>query len=94
MQAPIGQQVIANGVLQKIDTLPYGHAVWHYRLDTPIPVYTMVVGIAGSPAPGCRTPAAPPGASPITVWAYPQDSTYAVAGRSAERARWSTTSPA
>ena len=59
VQAPIGQQVIANGVLPVIDTLPYGHAVWHYRLDTPIPVYNMVVGmgrLARTPSP---TPAVP-----------------------------------
>ena len=57
VQAPIGQQVIANGVLQSIDTLPYGNAVWHYRLDTPIPVYNMVVGmgrLARSPPPPSR----------------------------------------
>ena len=80
VQAPLGQQVIANGVLEKIDTLPYGHAVWHYRLDTPIPVYTMVVGVgrlARTPLPeaGCAVKCVP-----LSVWTYPQDSAYAVAG--------------
>ncbi len=79
VQVPVGQQVVANGVLEKIDTLPYGHAVWHYRLDTPIPVYTMVVGVgrlarARLPDAGCATKCVP-----LTVWTYPQDSAYAAA---------------
>ena len=80
VQAPVADQVIANGVLEKIDTLAYGHAVWHYRLDTPIPVYTMVVGIGRL----SRTRLADAGCAvkcvPLTVWTYPQDSAYAVSG--------------
>jgi len=77
VQVPLGQQVIANGVLAKIDTLPYGHAVWHYNLNTPVPVYTMVVGIgrlARTPLPdaGCGVKCVP-----LSVWSYPQDSAYA-----------------
>jgi len=80
VQAPIGQQVIANGVLEKIDTLPYGHAVWHYQLNTPIPVYSMVVGVgrlarSALPNAGCAVKCVP-----LSVWAYPQDSAYAVSG--------------
>jgi aminopeptidase N len=80
VQAPLGDQVIANGVLEKIDTLPYGHAVWHYRLKTPIPVYTMVVGI-GKLA-GTRLPDAACDVKcvPLSVWTYPRDSAYAVTG--------------
>jgi aminopeptidase N len=80
VQAPIDRQVIANGTLEKIDTLAYGHTVWHYRLDTPIPVYTMVVGIGRfartvlAPS-GCKAPCVP-----MVVWTYPQDSAYAVTG--------------
>ena len=70
--------MIANGVLEKIDTLPYGHAVWHYRLDTPIPVYTMVVGIGRL----ARTRLADADCAvkcvPVSVWTYPRDSAYAV----------------
>jgi aminopeptidase N len=78
VQAPIGDQVVANGVLEKIDTLPYGHAVWHYRLDTPIPVYTMVIGIGRLsrtrlPDANCSVKCVP-----VSVWAYPRDSAYAV----------------
>jgi aminopeptidase N len=80
VQAPLGRQVIANGVLEKIDTLAYNNAVWHYRLDTPIPVYTMVVGIGRLartrlPDAACRLKCIP-----HTVWTYPEDSTYAVTG--------------
>lgn len=77
VQAPLGQQVIANGSLEKIDTLPYGHAVWHYALNTPVPVYTMVVGVgrlARIPRPeaACSVRCVP-----LAVWAYPEDSAYA-----------------
>jgi aminopeptidase N len=80
VQAPLGRQVIANGVLQKIDTLAYGNAVWHYRLDTPIPVYTMVVGIGRLartrlPDAACRMKCVP-----LAVWTYPEDSAYAATG--------------
>src|SRR5918995_1078198 len=80
VQAPLGQQVIANGVLEKIDTLAYDNLVWHYRVDTPIPVYTMVVGIGRLartelPRAACRVKCVP-----LTVWTYPQDSVFAVAG--------------
>ena len=78
VQASVNDQVIANGVLEKIDTLAYGHVVWHYRMDRPIPVYTMVVGIgrlARTPLPdgGCQQ-----NCIPVTVWTYPEDSAYAV----------------
>lgn len=80
VQAPIEHQVIANGVLEKIDTLPYGHAIWHYRLDTPVPVYTMVFGAARLartrlPDAGCAVKCVP-----LSLWAYPQDSAYAATG--------------
>jgi aminopeptidase N len=77
IEAPLGQQVIANGALEKIDTLPYGHAVWHYGLSTPVPVYTMVVGVGRL----ARTPLAKAACSvkcvPLTVWTFPEDSAYA-----------------
>jgi aminopeptidase N len=80
VQAPAALQVIANGTLQRVDTLPYGHLVWHYRLDTPVPSYTMVVGVARFartrlPDAGCTAPCVPQ-----TVWTYPADSAYAVDG--------------
>jgi aminopeptidase N len=78
VQAPLTDQVIANGILEKVDTLPYGHAIWHYRLDTPIPVYTMVIGIGRLSR--TRLPDANCAAKcvPVSVWSYPRDSAYAV----------------
>src|SRR5215210_6138761 len=78
VQARVEDRVVANGVLEKIDTLAYGHAVWHYRMEQPIPVYTMVVGIGRLsrtrlPDANCRLTCVP-----VTVWAYPEDSAYAV----------------
>jgi aminopeptidase N len=77
IQAPLGQQVIANGDLEKIDTLSYGDAVWHYSLNTPVPVYTMVVGVGRL----ARTPLTEAACSvkcvPLAVWTYPEDSAYA-----------------
>jgi aminopeptidase N len=80
VQVPAGQQVIANGVLEKIDTLAYDNLVWNYRMDTPIPVYTMVVGIGRLastrlPDAACRVRCVP-----LRVWTYPEDSSFAVAG--------------
>jgi aminopeptidase N len=80
VQAPLEHQVIANGLLEKIDTLPYGHAVWHYRLDTPIPVYTMVVGIGRLARTRLPDAACAVKCVPLSVWAYPQDSAYAATG--------------
>jgi aminopeptidase N len=78
VQAPVDDQVIANGVLEKIDTLAYGNAVWHYRLDTPIPVYTMVVGIGRLARTRLPDAACSVKCVPLTVWTYPEDSSYAV----------------
>jgi aminopeptidase N len=79
VQVPAGLQVIANGVLEKIDTLAYDNLVWHYRMETPIPVYTMVVGIGRLartrlPDAACRVKCVP-----LSVWTYPEDSSFAVA---------------
>jgi aminopeptidase N len=77
VQAPIGDRVIANGVLEKIDTLAYGHAVWHYRMDRPIPVYTMVVGIGHLSQTRLAEANCHVTCIPVSVWTYPEDSAYA-----------------
>jgi aminopeptidase N len=43
IQTSVGQQAIAPGVLEKVDTLPYDHAVWRYRMDEPAPVPALAV---------------------------------------------------
>ena len=80
VQAPLGDQVIANGVLETIDTLAYGHATWHYRLDTrcrSIPWWSGIARMARTRLPdaACAVKCVP-----LTVWTYPQDSAYAVTG--------------
>lgn len=80
VQAPLGQQVVANGVLEKIDTLAYDNLVWHYRMDTPIPVYTMVVGIGRLARSELPRAACGVKCVPLSVWTYPEDSTFALTG--------------
>ena len=43
VQAPVAQRVIAPGVLETIDTLPYGDAVSRYRMDAPAPLASLAV---------------------------------------------------
>ena len=52
IQVPLGHQVMADGVLEKIDTLAYDNAMWHYNLGRPLPVYSVRVGWVGG---GIRT---------------------------------------
>jgi aminopeptidase N len=80
VQAPLENQVVANGVLEKIDTLPYGDATWHYRIDRPIPVYTMVVGSGKLARTRLPDAACSVRCVPHSVWTYPEDSAYAVTG--------------
>ena len=80
IQVPQGRQVIASGVLEKIDTLGYGHTMWHYNLDRPVPVYTMVVGIGPLAETSLPDAACAVKCVPLSVVTYPQDSAYAVAG--------------
>jgi aminopeptidase N len=80
VQAPVGLNVIANGVLGTIDTLAYGHAVWNYTLDRPIPVYSMVVGIGQFARTALPNAACSIHCVPLSVWTYPRDSAYAVSG--------------
>jgi aminopeptidase N len=74
-----GFRVIANGARDGGGN-SRGHTIWRYRMDRPIPVYTMVIGAARM----ARTEMGNGGCAvhcvPIEVWAYPQDSAYAVSG--------------
>ncbi len=80
VEAPAGFSVIANGVRRRVDTLSTGRTRWTYRLDVPIPVYTMVVGAARF----ARTPlgraACEVRCVDLAVWTYPADSAWAVDG--------------
>ncbi len=43
VQTLVAERSIAPGVLEKVDTLPYGHAVWRYRMDTSAPLSSLAV---------------------------------------------------
>ncbi len=79
IEAPGGLEVVANGERKRIDTLPNGHRRWHFALDIPIPVYTMVLGAARM----AITPLASACAVrcvALSVLTYPEDSAFAVNG--------------
>jgi aminopeptidase N len=47
IQVPLSYRVTADGTLEKIDTLAYGHVMWNYNVDRPVPVYRVKVGWDG-----------------------------------------------
>jgi aminopeptidase N len=73
VQAPVAHRVIAPGSLEKVDTLPYGHAVWHYRMDAPAPIASLAV-VTGPSEVRSLTPArCGDGCPAVEVWSYPGD---------------------
>ncbi len=80
VQVPLAYRVVANGTLDKVDTLPYGHAVWHYRMPRQIPVYTMVIGVAKFAVTKRPDTACAVRCVPWSVWTFPADSAWAVKG--------------
>jgi aminopeptidase N len=79
VQVPAGVQVIANGTLEKIDTLPYEHRVWHYRLNEPIPTYAMVIGVGAFAVARLGEGGCPMRCVPVTLWTDPADSAQTAA---------------
>lgn len=78
IEVPAGIQVIATGVLQKIDTLPRNRTVWHFRMNQRISPYGIVFGAARLvtttvPDAGCAVKCVP-----LAVVTYPQDSALAM----------------
>jgi len=80
VQAPAAYRVIANGTLQGIDTLAYGQLVWNYRMDRPIPVYTMVFGVGRFSVARLADAACDVRCVPQALWTAPEDSAFAAAG--------------
>jgi aminopeptidase N len=72
VQAATAQRVVTNGVLVRIDTLPYDHATWHYRLDSVAPLASLAVAVGQYAV----TPLAPA----VELWTRPADSAWAAAG--------------
>ena len=80
IEVPEGYQAIANGNLQHVDTLPRGRTVWHYRIAQPIPVYTMVVGVARFAVTTLPDAACDVRCVPMALWTFPGDSAWAGQG--------------
>lgn len=80
VEVPAGYSAIADGTLQSVDTLTRGRTVWHYRIAEPVPVYTLVVGVAHFAVTRLPDAACAVRCVPLSVWTYPQDSAYAVGG--------------
>ncbi len=80
VEVPAGMEGIANGTLEKVDTLPRGRTVWHYRIREPVPVYTMVVAAARFATTRLPDAACALKCVPISIKTYPEDSAFAVQG--------------
>lgn len=80
VETPADLTVVATGALTGIDSLPGGRLRWHFALEAPTPPHTLVVGAArlavtALPPAQCRRECVP-----VSVYAYPEDSAFAVDG--------------
>jgi hypothetical protein len=74
IQAPLAQRAIANGSLAKVDTLPYGHAVWFYQLNQPVSIASLAAA-SGPYRVRSLTPGRCGDGCPwVEVWSYGADS--------------------
>lgn len=80
VQADSGGRAIANGVLIRVDTLAYGHATWHYRLDQPIPLSSVVAAAGPYATATLPKQACTPACAPVSVWTWSGDSAFAAQG--------------
>lgn len=78
VEVPAGLLVRANGLASKVDTLPGGRTVWHYRIREPIPTYTMVLGAAPFAVTPLGLASCPLKCVPQSAWTLHADSTWAV----------------
>jgi len=74
VEAPRGWKVIANGAFERADTLTSGRTVWQWRTERKIPTYTMVIGGGEMSV----TDISGGSSVPQSVWAFPEDSAFAV----------------
>jgi aminopeptidase N len=71
VQAPVAHRAIATGSLEKVDTLPYGHAVWHYRMDAPAPIAALAVATGPYQVRSLTPGRCGDGCPVVEVWSYP-----------------------
>ena len=72
IQARTADRAVANGVLTRVDTLPYDHTTWHYRLDSLAPLAALAVAVG----PYAVTVLSPQ----VELWTRSADSAWASAG--------------
>jgi len=73
VQVPAAHRAIAPGSLEKVDTLPYGHAVWHYRMDAPAPIASLAVATGPYEVRSLTPGRCGDGCPAVEVWSYPGD---------------------
>jgi aminopeptidase N len=74
VQAMLAQRAIAPGALEKIDTLPYGHAVWRYRMDGPAPIASLAVATGPYQVRSLAPDRCGDGCPAVELWSYGSDS--------------------
>jgi aminopeptidase N len=80
VEVPPGMQVVANGVLWKVDTLPRGRTVWHFDMRQRISSYGMVIGAGRLATTVLPDAACDIKCVPLAVVTYPEDSAWAMNG--------------
>ncbi len=76
VEVPRDWRVVANGRLRGVDSLHDGRSVWRWDEGRPIPVHTMVIGAGVMSV----TDLGVVDGAPQSVWTFPEDSAFAVAG--------------
>jgi len=76
VEVPPTWRAVANGRLERVDTLPDQRTQWRWRSTRPIPTYTMVVGAARLAVTALPTLTG----VPQSLWTFPEDSAFAVEG--------------
>ncbi len=70
IQTLVAERSIAPGVLEKVDTLPYGHAVWRYRMDAPAPLASLAVASGPYRVRGLTPGRCGDGCPTVEEWTY------------------------
>ena len=80
IDAPAGFTVVATGLLSRVEPATGGRQTWHFALEEPTPVHTMVVGAARLASAVVGRGGCPARCIPVSVVSYPPDSAWAVNG--------------
>ncbi len=80
IEAPAGYTVVANGHLERIDTLGSGRRRWIFLNPEPIPTYAMVAGMARMAVSSLQAGGCPAHCVPVSVFTYLADSAFALDG--------------